>query len=124
MIEAIGIDIVETERMRKSMARFGNRFIDRILGPLERPVFDARVDKATFLAGRFACKEATVKALGRYLTDRPSLSSIQIVNDSTGRPAVVFSEEVATALNGISCLVSLSHERNYAVGMAVCAAQK
>ncbi len=119
MTESIGIDIVETDRIRRALDRFGDRFRNRILGDRELSQYERRSDRAVFLAGRFACKEAVVKALGKYIKDRPTLSSIQIVNDDTGQPEVSFPDELAEQLKHVRFLVSISHEKHYAVAMAV-----
>ncbi len=119
MANSIGVDILETERIRSSVARFGDRFIQRILGDKEIEVYRRRTDRHIFLAGRFACKEAVVKALGKYLEDRPPFSQIQILNDSTGQPHLSFPDALKARLAGLDILVSISHDRKYAVAMAV-----
>ena len=119
MAEAIGIDIVETSRIDSARRRYGDRFIRRILGPKEISLYERRMDKSQFLAGRFACKEALIKALGHYITKRPSLSSLQILNDKTGRPEVILPDETREKLKNVKILVSISHDHTSAVGMAV-----
>ncbi len=119
MITSIGLDIVETARIKDDLERFGPRFSDRILGPDEKVLFDRRQDKPLFLAGRFAAKEAVVKALGKYLTVRPPLQELQIVNDQTGRPELKLPDSVRESLDGARCFISISHERNYAAAVAI-----
>jgi holo-[acyl-carrier protein] synthase len=119
MANSIGVDILETERIRNSVARFGDRFLRRILGDKEIDIYRRRADRHVFLAGRFACKEAVIKALGKYLKDRPPFSHIQIINDSTGQPHLCFPEALKARLAGLDILVSISHDRKYAVAMAV-----
>ncbi len=124
MADSIGVDILETERIRNSVARFGDRFLRRILGDKEIEIYHGRADRHLFLAGRFACKEAVIKALGKYLTDRPSFPQIQILNDSTGQPHLSFPEALQARLAGLDILVSISHDRKYAVAMAVITEKK
>ena len=119
MADSIGVDILETDRIRNSVARFGERFLRRILGDNEIEIYRSRVDRPAFLAGRFACKEAVIKALGKYLTDRPPLTQIQILNDSTGQPHLSFPDDLKARLKGLDILVSISHDRKYAVAMVV-----
>jgi holo-[acyl-carrier protein] synthase len=76
------------------------------------------------VAGRFAAKEAIIKALGEYLETRPPYRELQIVNDPTGRPHVQLNEDLSRRLAGVKMLVSISHERNYAVAMAICSEKK
>jgi holo-[acyl-carrier protein] synthase len=119
MTESIGLDIVENDRIERLFTKHPERFVERILGPEERILFADRRDQIPFLAGRFAAKEALIKALGAYLADRPPYSSLQILNDKTGRPFVQLDETLSGELGHIRILISLSHERNYAVSMAV-----
>jgi holo-[acyl-carrier protein] synthase len=119
MIHAVGLDIVETERMERDIASYGNRFVERILGEQERSLYDRRVDKSVFLAGRFACKEAIIKALGFRLKDRPPYADLQIINDPTGRPILDLPPALASQLGPIRFLISISHEQHYAVAVAI-----
>jgi holo-[acyl-carrier-protein] synthase len=69
MIYGIGTDILEIERLEAVLARRGDAFVERILGPNERAIFERRRAKVarrglSFLATRFAAKEALSKALG------------------------------------------------------------
>lgn len=120
MTHSIGIDIVDVVRIRKAIDRFGNRFIDKILGPIERERLTERRDRAAFVAGRFAAKEALIKAFGRYLVDRPPFTHLQIVNDSTGRPELLLPEYLASKLRRLDIQISISHEKNHAVATALC----
>jgi len=119
MADAIGIDIVDTGRIKRIYARYGRRFLRRVLGPGEIALFEHRADKVAFLAGRFAAKEAAIKALGRYLTSPPPLNTLQILNDAAGRPQLIVPSELRDRLLRVRCLVSISHEKSSAVGMAV-----
>jgi len=119
MADAIGIDIVETTRIAKALSTYGDRFLKRILGPDELELFERRADRIQFLAGRFAAKEAVVKALGRYLSRRPALASLQIVYDDSGNPELLLPLDLQGQLARVRCLVSISHSRSSAVAMAV-----
>ncbi|MDH3889671.1 MAG: holo-ACP synthase [candidate division Zixibacteria bacterium] len=119
MIASVGLDIVEIARIEKDVKRFGLRFVERILGEKELAMFEKRQDKTLFLAGRFAAKEAIVKALGRYLTDRPPLQHLQIINDDSGQPRLEMPSDVEANLEGARCHLSITHERNYAAAVAV-----
>ena len=119
MVKAIGIDTVDIDRIRRAVQRFGDRFPKRILGDEELAIYRGRTDGAAFLAGRFAGKEAVVKALGRFLTVRPPLQSLQIINDATGQPEMELPADVQEQLGTAELLVSISHERHSAVAMAI-----
>lgn len=118
MITSIGIDIAETDRLRKDIERFGERFVGRILGPLELDDYHALPDKAGFLAGQFAAKEAVVKALGHYLKDRPALNTIEVLSDEAGL-RLHLPTDVSERLNDARCLISISHTECHATAMAI-----
>jgi holo-[acyl-carrier protein] synthase len=119
MIKSIGIDLVALQRIDADIAKFGERFIEKILGHEEQQIFAHRNDKAIFLAGRFAAKEAIVKGLGKYLANRPALSSIQILNDDSGFPEVSFPDSIRNALGKSHCHISISHDHSNAVAVAI-----
>lgn len=124
MVTSIGLDLVEVARIGLDLKRFSPRFESRILGPEEMQIFNHRRDAAIFLAGRFAAKEAVIKALGDYLTKRPRLTDLQIINDSTGRPQLVMPDEILSQVPGARCLLSITHDKNYAAAVAVFVEEK
>lgn len=63
MIVGIGLDVCSVQRMEEALGRYGDRFWKRILTEREQALLADRVDRATALAGRFAAKEAIVKAM-------------------------------------------------------------
>ena len=119
MVASIGLDIVEVARIEKDVEQYGARFVNRILGDKEMALFEQRPNQTLFLAGRFAAKEAVVKALGRYLSDRPPLNQLQIINDNSGQPRLEMPDDIVAKLNGARCLLSITHERNYAAAVAI-----
>ncbi len=119
MIVSLGLDIVEIARIERDLKRFGERFVNRILGAKERSQYQKRNDRTLFLAGRFAAKEAVVKALGYYLSVRPPLHQLEIINDASGRPELVLPDDVKAKLRGAHCLLSITHEQNYAAAVAI-----
>lgn len=119
MVHAVGMDIVEVARMEADIDEYGDRFINRILSTAERERFDQRVDRAVFLAGRFAAKEALIKALGYSLSERPPYAELEILNDATGRPECRLPEYVLQKLGSVRCLISITHEKHYAAAVAI-----
>ena len=119
MVRSIGIDIVEVDRIRKDVDQFGRRFVSRILGVNELELFDKRQDKLLFLAGRFAAKEAVIKALGQYLEKRPAYCVLEVINNPSGRPELSLPPSILEKLKGATCLISISHEKNYATAVAI-----
>jgi holo-[acyl-carrier protein] synthase len=119
MVTAVGVDIVEVARIRRLIYGYGQRFLVRVLGPDELALLQTRRDSAEFVAGRFAAKEALVKALGRYLTVRPGLTQLEIITEEGGQPSVRFDQSLNPALASVRTSISISHEKSYAVAMAV-----
>ncbi|MDT8894055.1 holo-ACP synthase [Halomonas sp. I1] len=122
MIIGIGTDIARVARFERATERHGERFVTRLLGEDEYADFHARGGAATYLAKRFAAKEAFVKALGTGLRHGMRWTEIQVVNDGLGRPALRLSgraEELATASGVTGLHVSLSDETEFAMAFVV-----
>ncbi len=123
MIKSIGLDIVEISRIQADIEKYGDRFLDRILGAEELKIYLKRKDKAQFLSGRFAAKEAVIKALGRYITDKPTFPEIQILNDSTGQPELSLTETLSKIVLD-KCFISITHEKSVAAAVAIFSEEK
>ena len=115
---AVGVDIIEIERVRKALERFGERFLRRVYTPLEAAAYRGRVPE---LAVRFAAKESVMKALGTGARG-VAWREIEVLPNRRGKPLVYLygqARERAEAI-GLSGLdVSMSHSREYAVAFAV-----
>jgi holo-[acyl-carrier protein] synthase len=115
---AVGIDMIEVERVKRSIERFGSRFLTRVFTERELRTCGGRVER---LAARFAAKEAVGKALGTGIGDVRWLE-IEIITEANGRPILLLhgaAEEIARA-NGLDIwTVSLSHTETHAIGMVV-----
>lgn len=118
-MRSIGLDIVEVARIQADLEKYGQRFLDRILSEHEKALLVDRHDREQFLAGRFAAKEAVVKALRPFLKDRPPWSAIEILRSDDGAPELVLPPEIEKCLGGAKCMLSLSHEKHYAVAVAI-----
>ena len=113
----LGLDIIRVERIRDALARFGDRFIGRVLTPREAAYVRGRPE--TF-AGRWAAKEAVSKVLGLGVRGIGWLD-IEIERLPTGQPAVVLhgrAAERAQQLGVERVAVSITHEREYALAVA------
>ena len=122
MIVGIGVDIAETARVEKLSAKFGQRFARRILTTDELQEFDRRKHSSSYLATRFAAKEAVAKALGTGIGEQLGFHSIQIDNDDQGKPLLRFmgtAVDLIAGLNIKNALISLSDEKHYVVAMVV-----
>jgi holo-[acyl-carrier protein] synthase len=90
VIIGIGSDIVSVEHIANCYKKQSWAFVHRILGKLELDYFaqisDNRAMSVSYLARRFAAKEATLKALGTGITPEMDLRDVQILNDFKGKP--------------------------------------
>ena len=113
MILGIGIDIIEIERVRRAIGRWGEAFLTHIFNEEELEYVKKRKFPAQHYAARFAAKEAVYKAFG----DNKSLlwKDITILNDENGKPYCRIKDN--NFKNKI--LLSISHTRNYAVANAI-----
>ncbi|MDD4051106.1 MAG: holo-ACP synthase [candidate division Zixibacteria bacterium] len=120
MIQAVGIDIVETDRIGQAYHRYGDRFLRRIYSPDEvAALADHATEPAHFLAGRFAAKEAIMKALGRFFDRGVALRDIEILNLPAGQPYVRLKPHLAGNLIGKRISISITHSGCYALATAV-----
>ncbi|KAA0911797.1 holo-ACP synthase [Pusillimonas sp. ANT_WB101] len=99
-IAGIGVDILRFERIERVYARWGEQFVQRILGPQEIEKFHRRYasDPARglrFLATRFAAKEAFSKAIGLGMRTPMTWSRMQTLNEASGKPRVHLSGPLA-----------------------------
>ena len=88
MIIGIGSDLCDIRRIEKSLARFGDRFIQRVFTPVEQAKARRRLEMAPTLAKRFAAKEACSKALGTGFSCGVFLRDIGVVNLRSGQPTL------------------------------------
>ncbi|AIQ44933.1 hypothetical protein R70723_02685 [Paenibacillus sp. FSL R7-0273] len=94
MIYGIGHDVLEIRRMKDILAKAsGGKFIRRILTPAELQLAEGRTGRLPeFVSGRFAAKEAVVKALGCGIGSEVGFQDIEILPDSSGKPGVKLTE--------------------------------
>jgi holo-[acyl-carrier protein] synthase len=122
VIFGIGVDVLESARIARTLERFGSRFIEHLLLPAESAQLAATARPARFLAMRFAGKEAVVKAMGTGFSHGMWIRDVGIVQNAWGRPEVVFSERgerVRRALGIGEAHVTLTDEAGLVVAVAV-----
>ena len=113
-----GVDIIEIHRIKQVLDRYGERFLNRLFTPNE---IDYCRGRAPNLAGRFAAKEATMKALGTGVRG-VSWKDIEVVRADSGAPSVKLygrAENRSERLHVVEISVSISHSREYAVAFVV-----
>lgn len=126
MIYGIGTDICDLRRIEQAMARWGGRFAQRVLGPQEQRVFEARHARSarrgvSFLATRFSAKEAFAKAIGLGMRMPMTWRDCEILNAASGKPEIRLHGGLATwfASRGLRAHVSVSDENEYAAAFVV-----
>ena len=113
-----GVDIIEIHRIKQVLDRYGERFLNRLFTPNEIDYCRGRTPN---LAGRFAAKEATMKALGTGARG-VSWKDVEVVRADSGAPSVKLygrAENRAEWLHVVEISVSISHSREYAVAFVV-----
>ena len=118
-ILGLGTDILEIERIRKSISEHGEKFLNRLFSEKERLYCDKHQDPTPHYAARFAGKEAVVKALGTGFGQEVSWQDIEIIKDAKGKPCVHFSPKLQLALSSPTVIISLSHEKHYVTATAL-----
>ena len=123
-----GIDLVENDRVREMIDRWGSRFMDRVFCPAEQAYCLDKAFPHQHFAARFAVKEAVSKALGTGISPQVSWRCIEVIRDSgSGAPSVQLhgpAADFARRLGVAEILVSLSHTRNHAVASATLLAER
>ena len=112
MIKGIGIDIIEICRIEK--ATENEKFIERIYTENEIKEFLRRNKNVSYLAGRFAAKEAVSKALGTGMRNI-DFKDIEILSDNLGKPYVVTSGK----LENLTIHITISHSKDNAIAFCV-----
>ncbi len=118
-----GVDMVEIQRIRESIERYGDSFVRKIFTDEEIKYCENRKSgRYESYAARFAAKEAVSKALGTGLAKGVTLKGIEMINDAGGKPVVHLygsTLEQYKKMGGVSMDISLTHSRNYATAFAV-----
>jgi holo-[acyl-carrier protein] synthase len=118
-----GIDIVETDRIRRLANEHGRRFLDRVFTPAEQDYCSANPKRYfEHLAGRFAAKEAVLKVLGTGWRGGIAWTDIEIVKDVSGQPKIKLTGQCAQIAHdlGINAWhVTLSHIETHATASAI-----
>lgn len=121
-IVGTGIDIVETDRVRESIEKFGDRFLNRCFWPSEIAYCQSMKFPAMHLAARFAAKESISKAFGTGIGRELGWKDMEIGRRDTGEPHVILHDKgQALALSrGVQHIfISLTHCRSHAAAHAI-----
>jgi len=89
MILGIGVDLCEVERIEAAIARHGERFLTRIYTPAERAYCESKPNRMERFAGRFAAKEAAMKALGTGWRRGVAWRDFEVARALSGQPVIM-----------------------------------
>ncbi|MBL8152414.1 MAG: holo-ACP synthase [Blastocatellia bacterium] len=122
MIVGSGIDIIEISRVASAIERNGERFLARVYTQIERDYCEKSKQSSTHYAGRFAAKEAVLKALGTGLSGAIRWVDVEIVPTKDGPPRLNLKAAALERFSEIGAVrshITISHSRDYAVAMAL-----
>lgn len=121
MIGGLGIDMIETERIKHNIEQDAG-FKEMIFSKNEIDYCESKADKFQHYAARFAAKEAFFKALGTGWIKDTNFNEIEIICNENGKPEIVLSgitQNTLSALGIIKILVSLSHLKTLATAVVI-----
>ena len=122
MIAGVGIDIVGIDRIDKLIREHGERFLSRVFTEEEKAYCSSRPLPAQHFAGRFAAKEAVLKALGTGWAEGVGWKQVEVALTKKGKPEIRLegrARELARAMGVSGVHVSISHADGYAVAQAL-----
>jgi holo-[acyl-carrier protein] synthase len=122
MIVGTGIDIAEVPRIRQSIERFGERFLQRIFTPGEIRYCDSKANRFERYAARFAAKEAAMKALGTGWNHGVRWRDCEVTRMPGGRPTMTFhgkAGDFAAKLGAKNIALSISHTVEQAIAQVI-----
>ncbi len=122
MVLGVGTDLMEIERIRQSIARFGDRFLSRVYTPREIAYCQRKKNSAESFTARFAAKEAGAKALGTGISRGVSWLELEVLRAPSGQPRLELSGRAAdraTELGVNTISLSLTHSRDTALAVVI-----
>ena len=132
MIIGLGSDLCDIRRIEAAIARFGDRFLERVFTPVERARAERRAERtrAATYAKRFAAKEACVKALGTGFSRGVFHRDVGVANLPSGQPTMALTGGAALRLQAITppglvahMAVTITDEYPYAFAQVVISAE-
>jgi holo-[acyl-carrier protein] synthase len=119
MVKGIGVDILEIQRIQRSIDSLGEAFLEKIFTPEEIQYCTGKHRAAQHFAARFAAKEAVSKALATGWRGDFSWKDIEVMNDALGQPHITLYGSLKKTLANASICVSLSHSESHVVAMVL-----
>ena len=122
MIVGLGVDIAEVPRIQATIERRGEPFLRRVFTPKEIKYCERFKNKFERYAGRFAAKEAAMKALGTGWSGGVRWVDLEVVREQSGRPTMVLAGEAAkiAARLGVKHIsLSITHTEAQALAQVI-----
>lgn len=120
MVFGLGVDIIEIERIKESVDKYGDSFLNKIYTKTELDYCLSKANKYQHLAARFAAKEAVYKALTTGWHEKAGWQDIEIINEPNGMPQANLKGKLNSFLsNDKSLKISMSHSRDYVTCVAI-----
>jgi holo-[acyl-carrier protein] synthase len=122
MIVGTGIDIADVERIATSIERFGRRFVERVFTPEEIRYCESKANKAERYAGRFAAKEAAMKAIGTGWSRGVTWHDVEVQRLPGSRPTIAFHNQAAEffrSLGAVRAHLSITHTKDAAMAQVI-----
>jgi len=122
MIVGLGVDITEVDRMEAAITRRGRPFLTRLFTPSEIAYCERHRHSAERFAGRFAAKEAAMKALGTGWARGVRWIDIEVVREPSGKPTLKLAgaaQAIAASLGVKHIAVTITHDGNTALAQVI-----
>jgi holo-[acyl-carrier protein] synthase len=119
MIRGIGVDILEIERIQRSIEGYGDRFLRKVFTAREIAYCRGKNNIYQHFAARFASKEAMSKALATGWQGEFRWQDVEVINDASGQPHITLHGNLRKNLSASSILVTLSHSESHVVAVVL-----
>jgi holo-[acyl-carrier protein] synthase len=122
MIVGLGVDITEVDRIAQAIARHGRAFLERIFTPEEIAYCERHRNSAERYAGRFAAKEAAMKALGTGWRKGVRWVDVEVRRNAGGKPSLVLhgvAREFAEKVGVKNIALTITHSGNTALAQVI-----
>jgi holo-[acyl-carrier protein] synthase len=122
MIVGLGVDITEVDRFEAAIARRGRALLERLFTPSEIRYCERHRNRGERFAGRFAAKEAAMKALGTGWARGVRWLDIEVVREPSGKPTLKLSgatRAIADRLGVKNIALSITHDGNTALAQVI-----
>jgi holo-[acyl-carrier protein] synthase len=122
MIVGLGLDIAEIDRIEAAISRHGAHFLERLFTPAEASYCERYKNRFERYAGRFAAKEAAMKALGTGWSRGVRWRDVEVVREPGGRPTLRLAgvaRKIADGLGVKNISLSITHSGNFALAQVI-----